>query len=261
MRKRLVVERARDVLQPLERDVRAFHLPDQRRIGERIQERERLEVDAVRLAREKQRVRLDGVEHRRRRALGDVHVHRAQVLGQDRARRAVVGADVLEHRGVARLLGVVIDDQVHARQQAAEVVRLDVDRGDAIEGAELVRRQRLDLDVQQVGHPQVLGPRHALQRADDGGGARAAQHVPEREAGGHRVGVRLVVQQDQDAVGVGEIALVLLDARAGERSAELGGERGGEQRRQVQMGDLRARPPGARRGRAGPARGRRRGCR
>ena len=96
--------RAGDVVQPLERDFRPFHLADQRGVGERIEERERLEVDAVGVAREEQRVRLDRVEHRRRGALGDVHVDGAQVLGQDRAGRAVVGADVLEDRAVARLL-------------------------------------------------------------------------------------------------------------------------------------------------------------
>ena len=162
MRSRLVGERARDVLEPLERDFRAFHLADQRRVGQRVEERERLEVDAIGLAREEQRVRLDRVEHRRRRALGDVHVDGAQVLGEDRARRPVVGADVLEDRRVARLLGMVVDDQIDARQQPAEVVRLHVDGGDAIEARELVGRDRLDLDVEQVGHPQVLRPRDAL---------------------------------------------------------------------------------------------------
>ena len=68
------------------RDFRAFHLADQRGVGQRIQVRERLEIDAVGLAVEEQRVRLDRVEHRRRRALRDVDVDGAQVLGQDRAR-------------------------------------------------------------------------------------------------------------------------------------------------------------------------------
>ena len=103
-------ERARDVLEPLHRDFRALHLPDERRIGQRVEERERLEVHAVGLAREEQRIGLDRVEHRRRRALGDADVHRAQVLRQDGARRSIVGADVLEHGGIARLLGMVIDE-------------------------------------------------------------------------------------------------------------------------------------------------------
>ena len=60
---------------------------------------------------------------------------------------------------------MVVDDQVDARQQAVEVVRLDVDGGDAVEAGELVGRDRFDLDVEQVGHPHVLGPRDALQGA------------------------------------------------------------------------------------------------
>ena len=124
------------VLQPLERDFRPFHLADERRVGERIEERERLEIDAVGVAREEQRVGLDRVEHRRRGALRDVDVDGAQVLGQDRGGRSVVGADVLEDGAVAGLLGMMIDDQVGAIEQAAEVVRLDVDGGDAIEAAE-----------------------------------------------------------------------------------------------------------------------------
>mgnify|MGYP003339073158 CR=1 FL=1 len=63
---------ARDVLEPLERDLRAFHLADERRVGQRVEEGERLEVDPVGLAREEERVGFDRVEHRRRRALGDV---------------------------------------------------------------------------------------------------------------------------------------------------------------------------------------------
>ena len=125
--------RARDVAQPLERDFRPFHLPDERGVGERIEERERFEVDAVGVAGEEQRVGLDRVEHRRRRPLRDVHVDRAQVLGEDRRGRSVVGADVLEDGAVARLLGVVIDDQVGPVEQAAEVVRLHVDRRDPLE--------------------------------------------------------------------------------------------------------------------------------
>ena len=57
---------------------------------------------------------------------------------------------------------MMVDDQIDARQQAAEVVRLHVDGRDAIEARELVGRDRLDLDVEQVGHAQVLRPRDAL---------------------------------------------------------------------------------------------------
>ena len=103
--------------QPLERDFRPFHLPDQRGVGQRVEEREGLEIDPVGVAREEQRVRLDRVEHRRRRALRDVDVDGAQVLGEDRRGRSVVGADVLEDRAVAGLLGMMVDDEVRAVEQ------------------------------------------------------------------------------------------------------------------------------------------------
>ncbi len=225
--------------EPLQRDFRSFHLADQRRVGERIQERERLEIDAVGVPGEEQRVRLDGVEHRRRRALGDVDVDRAQVLGEDRAGRAVVGADVLEDRAVAGLLRMVIDHQVGAVEHPAEVVRLHVHGGDALELLERRRRDLLDVDVEHVGHPQVLRPGHALDRADDGRGLGAPQQVAQRQAAGERVGVGIVVQQDQHPVGVGEVALILLHPRAGHRPAQFGDERRADQLAQADVRDVR----------------------
>ena len=47
---RAALVRLEHVVEPLERDFRAFHLADQRRVGERIEIRERLEVDAVGLS-------------------------------------------------------------------------------------------------------------------------------------------------------------------------------------------------------------------
>ena len=44
----------------------------------------------------------------------------------------------------------------------------------------------------------------------------------EGEAARHRVGVGIVVQQDEHPIRVLEVALVLLDARPGHRSVELG---------------------------------------
>ena len=211
------------------RDLRALHLPDHLRVGERIEIRERLEVDAVGLPVEEQRVRLDRVQHRRRRALGNVDVDGPQVLGQDRGRRSVFRPDVLEHGGVAGLLGMMVDDQVHAIDQIAEVVRLDVHHRDAIEFGERCRRDRLDVHVEQVDHPQVFRARHALHGADDRRGLRAPEHVPQREAAGQRVGIGIVVQQDQHAVGVAEVALILLDPRPRQRPAEFGQQRSAEQ--------------------------------
>ena len=66
----------------------------------------------------------------------------------------------------------------------------------------------------------------------------AAQHVAQRQAARHRVGIGIVVQQDQHPVGVAEVALVLLDARAGQRPAELGEQRPAEQLRHRQIRDV-----------------------
>ena len=64
---------------------------------------------------------------------------------------------------------------------------------------------------------------------DDGRLLGAAQHVAQRQAAGHRVGIGVVVQENQDAVGVAEEALVLLDLEARQRAAELGEQRPAEQ--------------------------------
>ena len=121
------------------------------------------------------------------------------------------------------------------------------------------------MNVEQVHHPKVLGPGHALNRADNGGRFRAAQDVPQRQAAGNRIGIRVVMQHDQHAIGVAEIALVLLHTRARQRPAELGEKRSAEElgHRQVRhvgklrCGDLQR----AWRSTPGRRRGRRRACR
>ena len=122
--------------------------------------------------------------------------------------------------------------------EAAEVVRLDVDHRDAVVFLERLGGDRLDVDVEQVDHPLVFRAGHALNRADDGGRLGAAQDVAQRQAAGHRIGVRIVVEHDQDPIRVAQIALVLLDARAGQRAAELGQQRHAEQLRHRQIGDV-----------------------
>ena len=222
----------------LHRDFRAFHLSNQVGVGQRIEIRERFDVAPVRLAVEEERVRLDGVEHRRRGALGDARVDGPQVLGQNGAGRSVVFADVLEDRVVAVLLGMVIDDEIDA-VETGEVVRLNVDHADAVEVFDGVRRDRLDVDVEQVRHPDVLGARHPLERRDDGGRPGAVQNRAQREPAGHGVGVGLVVQQDEDAIGVGQVPLILLHPRARQRAAELGQQGRFEQFGQRQVRDVR----------------------
>ena len=83
------------------------------------------------------------------------------------------------------------------------------------------------------------GPRHALHRADDRRRLRAAQDVPQREAARHRVRIRIVVQHDQDALGVAEVALVLLHARPRQRARELGEQRPAEELRHREIRDVR----------------------
>ena len=83
-----------------------------------------------------------------------------------------------------------------------KVVRLDVDQRDLVEALELLRRQHLDIEIEQLHHPQVLGPGHALHAADDGRLPRAPQQAAQRQAAGHRVGIGIVVREDQHAVGI-----------------------------------------------------------
>ena len=234
-----LLARHQHVVQPLGGDLRAFHLANHGGVGQRIQIRERLDVHPVRVAVEEQRVRLDRVEHRGRDALGDVHVHGAQVLGQDGGGRAVVGADVLVDRGVAGLLGVMVDHQVHAVDLAREIVRLHVHHRHAVEVGQVGGRDDLDLDVEQAHHPQVLGPGHAVERRDHRRLAGAAQHRPQGQPAGHGIRVRVVVQEDDHLVGVAEEALVLLHPQPRQRSAELGEQRAAEQLGQRQVVQLR----------------------
>ena len=133
---------------------------------------------------------------------------------------------------------MVIDDEIGPIEQAAEVVRLDVDGRDPVEARERRGRDLLDVDVQHVGHPQVFRPRHPLHRPDDRRRLGAAQQVAQREAAGERIRIRVVMEEDEDAVGVGEVALVLLDPRPGHRAAELGDQAGPQQLRQLEMGDV-----------------------
>ena len=96
------------------------------------------------------------------------------------------------------------------------------------------------VDVEQVHHPLVLGARDAVKRRDDGRLLVAAQHVAQGQAAGERVRIGIVVQQDEDAVGVAQEPLVLLHLEARKRSAELGEQRAAEelgQRQVVELGD------------------------
>jgi hypothetical protein len=138
------------------------------------------------------------------------------MLGENRARRSVVGADVLEYRRVSRLLGMMIDDQIDPVDEAAEIVRLHVHHRNPVELLQRGLRDLLDGDVEQVRHPEVFRPRHPLDRADDGGRLGAAQHVSQRQAAGHRVRIGIVVEQEElrhrEVRDVGKLRMKVFDA-------------------------------------------------
>ena len=107
----------------------------------------------------------------------------------------------------------MVDDQVDAVDRAAEVVRLHVHHRDAVEAG----------DCSGVMISTWMSSRFTIRRfsgrvtpwsaRDDGRLLGAAQDVAQRQAAGHRVGIGIVVQENQDAVGVAEEPLVLLDPR------------------------------------------------
>ncbi len=108
---------------------------------------------------------------------------------------------------------MVVHHQVDVVQQAAEVVRLHVYRDYPVIPAERFGRERLHFDIEQLGHPQVLGAGDTMERAENRGGflpvEQGAHGKPARQ--GVRVGI--VVQEDEDAAGIVEVALVLLHKR------------------------------------------------
>ena len=134
---------------------------------------------------------------------------------------------------------MVIDHEVDVIDRAEEVVRLHVDHRHALVLGDLCRRDDVDVDVEQIRHPDVLRPGDTLQRRDDGGLLGPAQDVAQRQPAADRVRIGVVVQQDEDALGVAEEALVLLDPQARQRAAEFGQQRAAEQLRQRQVTELR----------------------
>ena len=103
---------------------------------------------------------------------------------------------------------------------------------------DLLGGHHLDLEVEELEHPQVLGPRHAVHAADDRRLPRAAQDVAQRQTAGDGIGVGIVVQQDEDAIGVRQIPLILLDALTRHRSAQLDLQRRAGELGQRQAGDF-----------------------
>ena len=116
----------------------------------------------------------------------------------------------------------MIDDQIDPVDDPAKRVGLNVNHGDPIEADNLLGRQDIHLNVEQVHHSLILGPRDALQRRQRGGLLRSTKDVPQRETAGHGVGIGIVMEDDDDPIGVGEEPLILLNLESGEGAAELG---------------------------------------
>ena len=170
-----------------------------------------------------ERVGLDAVEESRRDPLGDLHVGRAQVLGHDGRRGAVGRPHVPERRPPALRLRMMVDDD---RDLRAALPR----RTPAGRPPSRARRRRgapagshlVDLDLQRLHHRQVLRPGHPAERQERCRRPRAAEQGPEGEARGHGVRIGVVLEEDADAVLVGEEVPHLLDANAEEGAVHLG---------------------------------------
>src|SRR5262249_21657084 len=103
----------------------------------------------------------------------------------------------------------------------------------------LPRSDDLDMDVEQVRHPQVFWPGSALLRRDDSRLLGASQDVPQRKTAGHRVRIRIVVEQDQHVSSVAEEPLILLHSQTRQGPAEFGQERRAEEIGDRKVVDLR----------------------
>ena len=61
-----------------------------------------------------------------------------------------------------------------------------------------------DLDVEQPHHGDVFGPRHLAKRADGGGLPVAPKEAAQRHGAGDGVGVRVVLDKNQQVVGLAQ---------------------------------------------------------
>jgi hypothetical protein len=78
---------------------------------------------------------------------------------------------------------------------------LHVHHGDAVELVEGLGADLLDLDVEDAAHGHVLGAGDRAEGADGRRGPVAAEQCLERERGGDRVRIGIVLHQDQDVLG------------------------------------------------------------
>ena len=118
----------------------------------------------------------------------------------------------------------MIDDDRDLRQRLLAEGRLHVHHRQRVVRAEPLRGDLVDLDLQRFHHREVLRPRHAAERQERGRGPGAAEQGSEREARGHRVRIRVVLEQDAHAVLAREELAHLLDADAQEGAVHLGAQ-------------------------------------
>src|SRR5262249_27274615 len=194
-------ERTAERFQVLARQRRTLHLRDERAVGERIEKAERLHVDHVAAALEKERVGLDAVEQRGREPLRRLHAGGAEIIGEDRRGRAVVGAEVGEARSERRALRMVVDDQIDAPERLLEIGRLHVDERElGAVGVEIAGVDALDLDFEQAEHREILRAGDLAKSHDRRRRALPSQQLAQRERAADRVGVGVVLQQDVDFI-------------------------------------------------------------
>ena len=211
-------------IQGVERELGALDPAQDVVVGEPVEVREGIHVRPGTATLEVERVGLDAVEESRRDPLRDLHVGRAQVLGHDRRRGAVGRSHVPEWRAPALRLRMMVDDDRDLRERFLAERGLDVHHRQRVVGAELLRGDLVDLDLERFHHREVLRPRHPAERQERGRRPRPAEEGSEREARGHRVRIGIVLQQDADPVLPGEEVSHLLDANPQKRAVHLGAQ-------------------------------------
>ncbi len=116
---------------------------------------------------------------------------------------------------------------------------LHVNRGDALELREGLRGDGFDANVEEIRHSQVLWTGDALEGAENRCRPCAMEQVAQRQTARQGVGVRVVVEENQHAVGVCEVALILLDPGPGQRATERGKQGTLEELAETESRDLR----------------------
>src|SRR5262245_12999226 len=86
-----------------------------------------------------------------------------------------------------------------------ELARLHVDADELLEVLELLGCDFSHLDIEQLRHAAILGPRDDIKRDDGGFFSGTMQDLPNAERARQRIRIRIRVNQDwQDLSAVGE---------------------------------------------------------